>query len=71
MKDEKKRLRRKCEYCNTVYNVYREGDYYDAHTRQGVNYICWGCDPYDCEINDVHTRHWICADCAYESYMDT
>jgi hypothetical protein len=28
-------------------------------------------DPYNSEINEDHTKVWMCSECRYDRYMDT
>lgn len=66
MAKETKRLRRRCEYCNKVYNVWKEGDFYNWRKQQGDLTVSWQEDPFDAEINGDYTRHWLCTQCASE-----
>lgn len=54
--EEKKRLRRRCSFCEVVGTV-------------GVE-VFWTIDPYDQDVNDFEWYRWLHLDCSYEIAMD-
>jgi hypothetical protein len=53
---EKRRLRRRCASCGSVYTV---GD--------GIS---WQVDPFAADVHGDRTKHWLCDSCADESAME-
>ncbi len=66
-----KHLRRKCEACKQIFDVWQEGDgYYNPRTGKGEIFVTWRTDPYAEEIWDDYTKMWLCDYCADEHAMD-
>lgn len=63
--------KQQCEYCGEEYFVEqdelsRENIYWSNH----ITTVSWTTDPFDEEINQDYTMHWLCAHCVWTQAME-
>lgn len=61
----------RCEYCGEKYFVEQgelreETIYWDNH----ITTVSWTSDPFDEEIRNDYTMHWLCTHCVYDAAME-
>lgn len=66
-----------CEYCENVYPINFDYPYPSkifsrriSRSGTGQNTVSYRPDPFDEEIRNDFTNHWLCDDCYYASRME-
>lgn len=63
--------KQKCEYCGEVYFV-EQGELCEENISWSnhITTVSWTTDPFDSEINQDETCHWLCSHCEHDAAME-